>query len=246
MHDTIIIIPSRLASTRLPNKPLADINGKTMIEHVYLRAKEANIADIYIACCDQKLYDHVKNFGANAIMTDPELPSGTDRIHQALTKIPNAQQYKYILNLQGDLPNIAPQILIETINLLKNNDNADISTAVTEIIEEELKTDPNIVKAITSFGKTQTSNKIHYFTRSTAPYGGATLYEHIGIYCYRVNILKKFISLAPSNLENSEKLEQLRALENNMNIYACKIPSKLKPISIDTKSDLTKILTSQN
>lgn len=238
MNNIAIIIPARLASTRLPNKPLAIINNKTMIERVCSQAKKSNISNIFVACDCQEIFTKVASSGFKAILTDPKLPSGTDRIYQAYQKISN--KYEYIINLQGDLPNIDPQIINNVANVAIKN-NHDITTLAYPITNHNEINDPNIVKIAIAFKKSQEEGRALYFSRSPIPYSKSqnTYYHHIGIYVYKAKSLEKFIKLAPSQLEKRESLEQLRALENNMSIYV-KITNS-RPISVDTQSDLEMI-----
>ena len=159
MKDHIILIPARLGSTRLPNKPLAEINGITMIQRVYNIARKANIGDVYVACCEEKVVENIKEIGGRAILTDPEIQTGTDRIYNALLQIDNYQKYKFVTNLQGDLPNISPIILTEILNLLRSVENADITTAITSINNKEDETNPNVVKAIIENKKEKSCDK---------------------------------------------------------------------------------------
>ena len=240
----ITLIPSRLGSTRLPNKPLADIAGLPMVVQVLKRAQEAGMTDIYVAAAEPQIISAVEQNGGKAILTDPNLPSGTDRIYQALQKIPNNQDVDIIVNLQGDLPTIEPYVIESAINLIKTGDY-DITTAVVKITEPSEKTNPNVVKAIVSW-KNETSGQALYFTRTTAPHGDGDLYHHIGIYVYKRKALEQFVKLSPSPLELREKLEQLRALENGMKIGVVK--TETMPLGVDTAEDLEKarkILTSR-
>lgn len=239
-----IIIPARLASTRLPNKPLVDILGKTMILRVHEKAVKANIGDVYVACDSQEIFDEITNNGGTAIMTDANLPSGTDRIHSAFQKI--SQNYDYIMNLQGDLPNIDPEVLKLSAKAAIDNENLDIVTAasITQDIEEI--NDPNIVKIALAkndekYGKN--CGRALYFSRAPISYSKNhkdDYYHHIGIYIFRTEALEKFVSLPQSNLEKQESLEQLRALENDMSILVKIVDSN--PLSVDTKEDLEKII----
>lgn len=238
-----ILIPARLGSTRLPNKPLADINGQTMIVRVCNQAVKSGYKDIIVACSEIEVKDIVEQAGYQAIMTDPHLPSGTDRIYAALQQLSVSDMPDIIVNLQGDLPNINPEVISKTIDVLNNNIDADIATAVVEIRDNSLKNDNNVVKAVVNFSQHNMAAPVYYFSRATVPYGVPKLYEHIGIYVYRRKALEKFINLEPSYFEKYEKLEQLRAIENGLKIYACEIPYDLKPISIDTQDDLDKILS---
>lgn len=233
-NKAVILIPSRLGSTRLPNKPLADIQGKPMIVRVADQAKKTDISNVYVACAEPEIEKELEKYGYNSILTDPNHPSGTDRINEALSKIKG--DFEYIINLQGDLPTIDPKIVSQLLELLANSDY-DITTAVAKIKIEEERANPNVVKAIVSW-KNENSGNALYFTRATAPYNANDLYHHIGIYAYKLAALKKFVSLPPSALEQTEKLEQLRALENGMKIGVLKVNTI--PLGVDTKEDLQK------
>ena len=237
MSKVTVLIPARLGSTRFPNKPLADIQGKPMIVRVCGQAEISGYDDIVVACCENEVKQIVESSGFKAVMTNPDLPSGTDRIYEALVNLSCESGDGFIVNLQGDLPNINPEIIRKAVKVLEDNDDADIATAVVEIKDQKLVDDPNVVKAVVNF-TTGNSAEVHYFSRSTIPYGAPKLYEHIGIYVYRSVALKRFVTLPPSYFETCEKLEQLRAIENGMKIYACEIPYEYKPISVDTKEDL--------
>jgi 3-deoxy-manno-octulosonate cytidylyltransferase (CMP-KDO synthetase) len=230
----ITLIPSRLGSTRLPNKPLANIAGKAMILHVVDRVWEAGIKDVYVAAAEKEIADVVEKAGAKAVLTDADLPSGTDRIYQALQKIPNNQDVEYIINVQGDLPTIEPDVIKQTLELIKKG-NYDIATAVAKITNNNEKTNHNVVKAIVSW-KSEKEGQALYFTRATAPHGEGDLFHHIGLYIYKRSALEKFVKLESSPLEKREKLEQLRALENNMTIGVVKVETV--PLGVDTIEDL--------
>ncbi len=239
-----IIIPARMESTRFPGKPLAEISGKPMIMRVVERALEANIGDVWVAACEQEVMDVVLSMGAKAVMTDKALPSGSDRIYQALERI--GKDYDTIINVQGDLPTIDPETIKASLSLLEET-NADIATLAAVIKEEREKSDPNVVKAIIA-GDTLEKNhgRALYFTRATAPYGEGNLYHHIGLYAYKAQALKQFIALKPSALEQREKLEQLRALENGLHIEVGVVNSV--PLGVDTPEDVArveKIITNQ-
>ncbi len=247
MRKIAIIIPVRLASTRLPNKPLIKICGKSMIQRVYEKALKAGVKDIFIACDGQEIANEATKFGADFVITDPNLPSGTDRIYQAYQKIKqNGQDFDHIINLQGDLPNIDHQVINEAIKTIQEND-CDIATLASKIKEEDEIQDPNVVKIAIAF-KEQNLGQALYFSRSAIPYCKAQkeYYHHIGIYAYSKKALEKFVKLAPSNLEKLESLEQLRALENNMKIMVKIVDSN--PLSVDTRQDLeviTKIIANE-
>jgi len=247
--SSVIIIPSRLGSTRLANKALADINGLSMIERVIKQCQQAagsnTFADIFVATDDETIAQKSQNCGVQAIMTDSNIKTGTDRIYQALLQIdPKFSKYENIINVQGDVPNIDPSIIVSALHLLQNVKQADISTACCPCKAEDVLL-PNVVKAVLSFENNLTTplnnpNIAHavYFTRNPAPYNANIFYEHIGIYGYRVSSLRKFVDLPQTSLEKMESLEQLRAIENSMKIFAT-ITNK-KPISIDTPADLEK------
>lgn len=231
MTKTAIFIPARMASTRLPGKPLADIHGKPMIVHVLERAKESGISDVYVACSEDEVKKAVEAHGGKAIMTDPDLPSGTDRIYQAMKRA--TADYDIIVNVQGDLPTLDHKIINKAVALLDNKD-VDISTLVAVIKTDHEKTNPNVVKAVGAFS--EGNSRALYFTRATAPYGEGDLYHHIGLYVYRRESLERFVKLPPSPLEKREKLEQLRALENGMRIDVAVVDTV--PLGVDTPEDL--------
>ena len=241
MSKIIILVPARMSSTRLPNKILADIAGQEMIIRVCNQAKLSGYSEVIVACCEEEVKNIVNKHGYKAVLTDKNLPSGTDRIYQALIQLENSHEIDIIVNLQGDLPNIEPTIISKTINVLQDHPEADIATAVVAIKEKELADNPNVVKAVVNFSQNQQSSEVHYFSRANIPYNATNSYEHIGIYAYRKAALEKFVKLAPTYLEEIEKLEQLRAIENSMRIFACNIPYKEKPISVDTKDDLVSV-----
>lgn len=238
-NNAAILIPARLGSTRFPNKPLADIKGKPMIVRVCEQAAKAGFSNINVACCEDETKSVVEQAGYNAVMTDPDLPSGTDRIYQAMQKI--KQDAEIIVNLQGDLPDIDPSIISKTVEALTNSPAADIATAVVAIKEKELEDDPNVVKAVVNFAQGEFS-EVHYFSRSKVPANVPVLYEHIGLYVYHKTALERFVKLEQSYFEKYEKLEQLRAIENEMRIFACEIDYNLKPISVDTPEDLERVI----
>ena len=214
--DSIIIIPARLKSKRLKNKQLQEINGIPLIKRVVEEVKKMNLCDL------------------NVIITNKKLNSGSDRCFDALQKIKN-KKYKYIVDLQSDMLNIDKKI-IDDILINLHNKNIDIITAVYKTKDEKQKQQQQSVKVAINYNKSDVIHKCLYFSRSNIPFSNKTAYIHIGIYGYSVKSLIKFANLEQSNLEKTEKLEQLRALENNMSIYT--IITNKKPISIDTKDDL--------
>lgn len=235
----LTIIPVRLASTRLPNKPLADIVGKTMIQRVYEQAIKANLGEVLIACDGEEIANEVKKFGAKFVITDPNLPSGTDRIYAAY-KAFGEEAFDAIINLQGDLPNIDPQV-IRSAAEASQSDDCDIATVASKIKNESEISNPNVVKIAISF-KEKTLGKALYFSRCPIPFSKKTdadFYHHIGIYAYKKSALEKFVNLAPSPLEVRESLEQLRALENDMKIFVKVVDAH--PLSVDTADDLAVV-----
>ena len=231
----IIIIPARLASTRLPNKHLAMIDGKTMIQRVYEQALKANLGEVFIATDGLEIGNEVKKFGGNYILTNPDLQSGTDRIYSAYKLL--KEDFDIIVNVQGDLPNIDPKVITECTNLALESD-CDIATVASKITDISEINNPNVVKiALAQNGLAL------YFSRSAIPFSkniNDDYFHHIGIYAYKKNALEKFVNLTPSPLEKRESLEQLRALENGMKI-AVKIVDA-HPLSVDTQEDLDKVI----
>ncbi|UXM95161.1 3-deoxy-manno-octulosonate cytidylyltransferase [Bartonella sp. HY329] len=235
-QSALIIIPARLASTRLPGKPLADICGKPMIVHVAERARAANIGPVVVATDDETIKAAVLQHGFNAVMTAKEHESGSDRIFEALQKVDSNGKYDAIINVQGDLPTISPDEIRAAFAPLDDK-NVDIATLCVEITREEEKNNPNVVKVVGSHIMPQRLRAL-YFTRATAPTGPGPLYHHIGLYAYRREALTRFVSLKPSPLEQREKLEQLRALEAFMRIDVEIINSI--PLGVDTPEDLER------
>ncbi|WP_312806769.1 3-deoxy-manno-octulosonate cytidylyltransferase [Agrobacterium cavarae] len=233
-EKAIVLIPARMASTRLPGKPLADINGKPMIVQVALRAREAGAERIVVAVDDERVFDAVKAAGFDVIMTRNDHQSGSDRIYEALQKADPEGRAEFVINVQGDLPTIEPETIRASL-LPMENPEVDIATLTVPITDEDEKTNPSIVKIVGS-PLSQTRLRALYFTRATAPYGNGPLYHHIGLYTYRRAALEKFVSLKPSVLELRESLEQLRALEAGMRIDAEIVRSV--PLGVDTQPQL--------
>ncbi|MBO0144720.1 3-deoxy-manno-octulosonate cytidylyltransferase [Agrobacterium sp. Ap1] len=236
-EKTLVLIPARMASTRLPNKPLADIAGVPMIIQVAKRAQEAKAGRIVVAVDDQSVFDVVKAAGFDVVMTRQDHQSGSDRIYEALQKADSDGKAEFIINVQGDLPTIEADVVRASLRPLLDNASTDIATLTVKITDEHEKTNPNVVKIVGS-PISNTRLKALYFTRATAPYGDGPLYHHIGLYTYRRAALEKFVSLGPSPLELRERLEQLRALEAGMRIDAEIVHSI--PLGVDTPADLEK------
>lgn len=231
---TLVLIPARMAATRLPGKPLLDIAGLPMIVHVARRAAEAAIGRVAVATDTPEIAEAVAAHGFEAVMTSPDHPSGSDRIFEALGRLDPAGTVQTIVNVQGDLPTIPPGDIAAAVRVL-DDPRVDIATLAAEIRKDEEHTNPNVVKLI---GSPIGPNRLHalYFTRATAPYGDGPRYHHIGLYAYRRAALEGFVKLPPSTLEIREKLEQLRALETGMRIDAAIVDSV--PLGVDTPDDL--------
>jgi 3-deoxy-manno-octulosonate cytidylyltransferase (CMP-KDO synthetase) len=236
--NAVVVIPARMASTRLPGKPLMDIAGKPMIVQVLLRAMEANMGPVIVACAEPEIADIVTNAGGIAILTDPDHPSGSDRVFEAVELFDPDQKYNAVINLQGDLPALDPNAVSASLAALEAND-ADIATLVAEIDDQAELDDENAVKAVVSLLSGQTSGPALWFSRLKAPWGDGPHYHHIGIYAYRRAALRRFVSLPPSPLEKREKLEQLRALEAGMRIDAACVDTV--PLGVDTPQDLKRM-----
>lgn len=236
--QTIVMIPARLASTRLPYKPLADIAGRPMIVHVWQRAMEAGIGPVVVACAEPEIARVIEEAGGRAVLTDPELPSGTDRIHQALERLDPEGRFETVVNLQGDLPVLDPSVLERVVEPLEAL-GADIGTLAAATMEEDERSSPNVVKAVISLPdpKARLARAL-YFTRAPSPWGSGPVWHHIGIYAFRRTALRRFCGLLPSPLEQREKLEQLRALENGMSIGVSLVDTV--PFGVDTAADLER------
>ena len=233
----IILIPARLAATRFPNKPLAQMHGEPMITHVWKRAVETGIGPVIVAAGDQEIVDVICRAGGKALLTDPELPSGSDRIHAALCEYDPDLKYDVVINVQGDLPTIETRA-IQTCLLPLANEEVDIATIGAVIKRKTEFSDPNVVKAIASVPKGKKIGRCLYFTRATAPAGDGPLIHHIGLYAYRRVALEQFVALPSGVLEKRETLEQLRALEAGLRIDIALVDTV--PIGVDTPSDLDR------
>jgi 3-deoxy-manno-octulosonate cytidylyltransferase (CMP-KDO synthetase) len=236
--NPIVLIPSRLASTRLPDKPLADIHGLPMIVHCLRRAQGAGFARVAVACGDQAIADAIQAHGGEAVLTDPNHPSGSDRIFEALQKLDPKGEHDAVINLQGDLPAIDPKVIAAVLTPLADP-AIDIATLATPIVDQHEVDDRNVVKAVLSLEPGETIGRALYFSRRPVPGGEGPLWHHIGIYAYRRAALERFVALKPSPLEKRESLEQLRALENGMSIAAAVVDTL--PLGVDTPADLARI-----
>ena len=232
----IVLIPARMAATRLPDKPLADIHGLPMIVHVLRRAQEADIGPVAVATDTPRIAEAVEAAGGRAVMTRADHPSGSDRIHEALERLDGEGSHDLVVNVQGDLPTIDPAAIRAAASLMAAEEVA-LGTLVAEILREEEKTASQVVKMVgTPLGGGR--HRALYFTRATAPWGEGPLYHHIGLYAWRREALGRFVALPPSPLERREKLEQLRALEAGMRIDAQEVA--VVPLGVDTAEDLAR------
>ena len=234
---TLIIIPSRLSATRLPGKPLLKINGLSIISHVFKKAEKANLGEVIVAAEDQEIVDDVKKNGGNSILTNNQHKTGTDRIYEVVKKL-GRSDVDFIMNLQGD----EPLIEIEDIKNLNNKmikTDSKLGTLASIISKEELHEDQNVVKVVTNKSLNELEfPKAKNFMRKTSP-SNINVYHHLGIYCYKLDTLKNFVSYKQSRNEINNKLEQLRALDNNIEINVAL--AKSSPIGVDTEEDYVAI-----
>jgi 3-deoxy-manno-octulosonate cytidylyltransferase (CMP-KDO synthetase) len=231
---TLVLIPARMAATRLPGKPLLDIAGLPMIVHVLRRAEAAKIGRVAVATDTPEIAAAVKFHGGEAVMTRADHPSGSDRSYEALGKLDPGCEIEIVVNLQGDFPTILPENIRSVLAPLADP-AVDIATLAAEIHTEEEGTNPNVVKVV---GSPITARRLRalYFTRATAPWGNGPRYHHVGLYAYRRKALERFIGLPPSTLELQEKLEQLRAIEAGLRIDVTIVDTV--PRGVDTPADL--------
>jgi 3-deoxy-manno-octulosonate cytidylyltransferase (CMP-KDO synthetase) len=236
MADILVLIPARMASTRLPGKPLADIAGEPMIIRVMRRAQAALIGPVVVATDSEAIAACVEKAGGSAVLTRVDHVSGSDRIHEALATADPQHRADIVVNLQGDLPTLAPRDLARAIEPLRDA-TVDIGTLAAEIRRSDEHGNPNVVKVV---GTPVAANRLRalYFTRASAPWGPGPLFHHIGVYAYRREALARFVGLPPSPLEQREKLEQLRALEAGMRIDVTIIDTV--PLGVDTPEDLER------
>ncbi|MDE1897222.1 MAG: 3-deoxy-manno-octulosonate cytidylyltransferase [Rhodospirillales bacterium] len=234
--NPIVLIPARLGSTRLPGKVLADISGKPMIAHVLKQALAAGLGPVAVACGEAEVAAVVKAYGGIAVMTNPDLPSGSDRIFAALQSLDPQGRHDVVVNLQGDLPSIDPSYLAKVLKPLAQG--YDIGTLVAPITTAAEQAAPSVVKCACAFPGKEDVAPALYFSRHLIPSGEGPFWHHIGIYAYRRAALERFVSLPPSPLEQREKLEQLRALEAGMRIGAARVAEA--PFGVDTPEDLER------
>ena len=231
--DTIVVIPARMASTRLPGKPLADIGGEPMIVRVWRQAVAARLGRVIVAAAEREIAGVIEAVGGEAQLTDPDLPSGTDRVFAAVANM----SADVVVNMQGDLPALDPRYLRLTTEALIAT-SSDIATLAAEIDRVEDADNPNVVKPVVAWEPSGERGRALYFTRARAPHGDGPLFHHIGVYAFRGAALGRFVALPPSPLERRERLEQLRALEAGMTISVARVDEV--PLSVDTPADLER------
>lgn len=237
--EVLIVIPARMASSRLPGKPLLDVGGLPMVVQVLRRGLESGLGRAVVAAADPDIVAAVSAAGGEAVLTDPGHPSGSDRVFEAVSTLDPEGRYGIVVNLQGDLPLIAPAVLRAILLPLRAAD-IDIASLVAVITDPAERDDPHVVKAVVAFppAPSDALGRALYFTRATAPWGEGPLYHHIGVYAYRRAALERFVKLPPSPLEERERLEQLRALEAGMRIGIARVDSI--PYGVDTPADLAR------
>lgn len=233
----LLVIPARLASTRLPNKPLADIGGVPMIVHVWRRAVESGVGPVVVAAAEPEIAAAIAAAGGKAVLTRPEHPSGSDRIFEAVSALDPGRRHDVIINVQGDLPLIDPAAIRASLLPLADPD-VDIATLAAPIHDAAELAASSVVKIAAGFALGATVARALYFSRLAVPHGAGAHYHHIGLYAYRRQALEHFVALPPSILEKRESLEQLRALEAGMRIDVALVDSV--PFGVDTPADLAR------
>jgi 3-deoxy-manno-octulosonate cytidylyltransferase (CMP-KDO synthetase) len=233
--NPILLIPARMASSRLPGKPLADIAGRPMIVRVWERAMAAGLGPVVVAAAEPEIVQAVTAAGGEAVLTDPGLASGSDRIFAALQKFDPQGRHDVVVNLQGDLPALASADIRAVVAALAGSDIATLAAEITDPAERD---NPSVVKAVVAWEADGKKGRALYFTRATAPSGDGPLFHHVGIYAFTRATLTRFVALPPSVLESREKLEQLRALEAGMRIAVARVDRV--PLSVDTQADLER------
>ena len=235
--NPIVLIPARMASTRLPGKPLADIAGLPMIVQVWRRAMEADVGPVIVAAAEAEIVAAVERAGGRAVLTRADHPSGSDRIFEALGTLDPRCRHDIVVNLQGDLPTLDAALVRSALAPLADP-GCDIATLVAPIADAAERDDPNVVKAALSLADGAGIGRALYFSRAPVPWGAGPYWHHIGLYAYRRGALERFVALPPGILERRERLEQLRALENGMRIDAAVVATV--PLGVDTPADLQR------
>lgn len=235
--NPIVVIPARMASARLPGKPLADIHGRPMVVHVMERARRAGIGRVAVACAEPEIAAAVRAAGGEAVLTDPSLPSGSDRVHAALAGLDPGGEHRIVVNVQGDFPTIEPDALRAVLAPLGDTE-VDIATLVAPIADEAEASLASVVKAACAFTPGHRAAPALYFSRAPLPWGDGPRWHHIGVYAFRRAALDRFVALPPTPLERREGLEQLRALEAGMRIACARVAHG--PFGVDTPADLDR------
>lgn len=236
--NPLFVIPARMASQRLPGKPLADIHSMPMIVHVWRRAVEADAGPVVVACAEPEIAEAITAAGGKAVLTRPDHPSGSDRVFEAVTIADPDAKHEIIVNIQGDLPTLDPAQVRAVLTPFESGDWT-MTTPVTAIISPEEVLSFQVVKAVASFVDNASVGRALYFSRNVVPSGEGPLWHHIGMYGYRREALATFVSMPPTPLEKRERLEQLRALEHGMSIAAVRVPGPA-PFGVDTPADLER------
>ncbi len=237
--NPIVLIPARLAATRLPNKPLAEIAGAPMIVHVWRRAVAAAVGPVVVACGDREIAERVEREGGRAVMTDPALPTGSDRIHAAISALDPEGAHDAVINVQGDMPMLDPAAIRVALEALAETD-ADIATLAAEIVDPASLHETSVNKVVAGFVDPARPARALYFSKAPVPWGEGPHYEHIGLYAYRRAALDRFVTLPRGVLEQRERLEQLRALEAGMRIWVSLIDPARLGVQVDTPADLAR------
>lgn len=239
INNPIVVIPTRLAATRLPNKPLAEIAGAPMILHVWRRAVAAEIGPVFVACGNREIADIVERAGGRAVLTDPDLPTGSDRIHAAVGMIDPDRAHDAVINVQGDMPMLDPAAIRAAVAALADPET-DIATLAAEIVDPAALQKTSVNKVAAGFADRSRPARALYFSKAPIPWGEGPHYEHIGLYAYRRAALDKFVALPRGVLEQREHLEQLRALEAGMRMSVSLIDPALLGVQVDTPDDLAR------
>jgi 3-deoxy-manno-octulosonate cytidylyltransferase (CMP-KDO synthetase) len=238
-QNPIILIPARLAAARLPNKPLAEIAGAPMIVHVWRRAVAAELGPVVVACGDRAIAEVIERAGGRAVMTDPDLPTGSDRIHAAITALDPDRKHDAVINVQGDMPMLDPAAIGVALAALADPET-DIATLAAEITDPAALADTSVNKVVAGFTDRARPARALYFSKAVVPWGDGPHYEHIGLYTYRRAALDRFVSLPRGILEQRERLEQLRALEAGMRFSVSLIDPARLGVQVDTPADLER------
>ncbi|HEX5454357.1 MAG TPA: 3-deoxy-manno-octulosonate cytidylyltransferase [Stellaceae bacterium] len=238
-RNPIIVIPSRLAAARLPEKPLAPIAGTPMIVHVWRHAVAAELGPVVVACGDRAIAETVERAGGRAVLTDPDLPTGSDRIHAAICALDPARQHDAVINVQGDMPMLDPRAIAVALAALADPET-DIATLAAEIADPAALADPAVNKVAAGFADRTRPTRALYFSKLPVPWGDGPHYEHVGLYAYRRAVLDRFVALPRGILEERERLEQLRALEAGMRMSVSLIDSAWLGVQVDTPADLAR------